>query len=237
MVPIVIVAIALAFLAVEMIIQAIEARRGKDVYGFFTPDPPEEETGVQTNYSRMAACLTDFGITPPANVFLHEGHTWAAVEESGEAEIGVEPLARKAIGKIDGIGLPKVGRKVRRGEKLFSLRQGARAADFVSPVDGVVTEVNDSLADSADMDSGDWICKVSPRNLSDDLKFMKIAEDGVRWIYDELSRLQAMVAAQMPRLQTVGITMQDGGLALDSLLEALDDEAWQAFGEEFLNKA
>ena len=231
MVPIAIVTIALAFLAVEMIIQAVEARRGKDVYGFFTPDPPEKASQAPTNYSRMAASLDAFDIRPPANVFLHEGHTWAAVEKSGEAEIGVDPLARKAIGKIDGIELPKVGREVRRGEKLFSLRQGARAADFVSPIEGSVTEVNDSL------DSGDWVCKVSPRNLSDDLKAMRIAEDGVRWIYSELSRLQEMVAMQMPRLQTVGVTMQDGGLALDNLLEALDDEAWQAFGEQFLNKS
>ncbi len=237
MVPIAIVGIALAFLAVEMIIQVIETRRGKDVYGFFTPDPSEKASQAPMNYSRMAASLDAFDITPPANVFLHEGHTWAAVEKSGEAEIGVDPLARKAIGKIDGIGLPEVGLKVRRGEKLFSLRQGVRAADFVSPVDGVVTEVNDSLARSAGMDSAEWICKVSPRNLSDDLKVMKIAEDGVRWIYDELSRLQEMVAMQMPRLQTVGVTMQDGGLALDNLLEALDDEAWQAFNEQFLNKS
>ena len=237
MVPIAIVAIALAFLAVEIIIQAVETRRGKDVYGFFTPDPPEEAAQTPANYSRMAASLDAFDIKPPANVFLHEGHTWAAVEKSGEAEIGVDPLARKAIGKIDGVGLPNVGRKVRRGEKLFSLRQGMRAADFVSPVDGVVTEVNDSVARGAGMDSADWICKVNPRNLSDDLKALRIAEDGVRWIYGELSRRQEMVAMQIPRLQTVGVIMQDGGLALDNLLEALDVEAWEAFNEQFLNKS
>ena len=164
MVPIAIVAIALAFLAVEMIIQVIETRRGKDVYGFFTADP-----SVKTpNYLSKAASLDAFKIKPPANVFLHEGHTWAVVEESGDAEIGVDSLARKAIGRVDGVDLPKVGREVRRGEKLFSLRQGSRAAEFVSPIGGSVIEVNDSL------ESGDWICKVSPRNLSDDLKALKM---------------------------------------------------------------
>jgi glycine cleavage system H lipoate-binding protein len=231
MVPIAIVAIALAFLAVEMIIQAVEVRRGKDVYGFFTPDPSEKASQAPSNYSRMAASLDAFDIAPPANVFLHEGHTWAAIEKSGEAEIGVDSLARKAIGKIDGIELPKIGSQALRGKKLFSLKQGERAAEFVSPINGSVTEVNDSL------ESGDWVCKVSPRNLSDDLKVLKIADDGVKWIYSELSRLQELVAMQMPRLQTVGVTMQDGGLALENLLEALDDEAWEAFNEQFLNKS
>ncbi len=237
MVPIAVVAIVLAFVAIEMIIQAIEARRGENVYGYFMPDPPEKATGVPANYSRMVASLADFDITPPPNVFLHEGHTWAAIEKSGDAEIGVSPLARKAIGKINDIELPKVGREVRRGQKLFSLKQGTRAAEFVSPVDGVVTEVNDSLGRGADMGSSDWVCRVRPQNLSKDLKVLKIAEDGVRWIYSELFRLQQLVSAQMPRLRMVGVTMQDGGLALDNVLESLDDEAWKAFNEQFLKNS
>lgn len=234
MVPIAIVAIALAFLAVEMIIQAIEARRGKEVYGYFMPDPPEKALAPHPNYSRMVASLGDFGINPPANVYLHDGHTWIAVEESGETEIGVSALARKAIGKVDRIDLPKIGQKVHKGERLFALRQGTRKADFIAPIDGTITGVNDAPASGRNAGSNDWICKVKPENLSRDLKVMKIAEDAAKWIYDELFRLQQLVASQMPRLQTVGITMQDGGIALDNLLESLDDEAWETFNEQFL---
>ncbi len=237
MVPIAIVAIVLAFLGVEMLIQAIEARRGKDVYGFFMPDPPKKAMSVPANYSRVVASLADLDVTPPAHVFLDKGHTWTAVEESGETGIGVSPLARKALGKVDGVELPEIGQRVRRGEKLFSLKQGKRAAEFVSPIDGTITMVSDKPSKGLAVDSADWICKVRPDNLSKDLKLMKIAEEGVRWIYSELFRLQELVAAQMPRLQTVGVTMRDGGIGLDSLLENLDDEAWKAFNEQFLKSS
>ena len=83
-------------------------------------------------------------------------------------------------------------------------------------------------------DNSDWICRIKPNNLAANLGALRIAEDGVKWIYEELLRLQEMVVMQMPRLQTVGITMQDGPLALDNLLEALDDETWNVFQNEFL---
>jgi hypothetical protein len=66
---------------------------------------------------------------------------------------------------------------------------------------------------------------------------MKFAEDAVKWTYDELSKLQELVAMQIPRMQTVGATMQDGPLALDNLLEGLDDETWDMFQERFLKNS
>lgn len=238
MVPIAVVAIALAFLAIEMIIQATESMRGKkDIYGFFMPDPPEELAAVPANFSRMVAALNDFGITPASNTYLHEGHTWAAVEKSGETEIGIDALARKAIGKVDQVELPQIGQAVRQGEKLFALRQGTRVAEFVAPVDGTVTSLNMAASENGKLDSSDWICKVRPDNLSANLKVMKIAEEAIAWIHDELFRLQEMVVMQMPRLQTVGATMQDGVLALDNLLETLDDEAWNMFEDRFLKQS
>jgi glycine cleavage system H protein len=235
MVPIAIAGIFLAFLAVELIIQAIQARRGEEVYGFFMPDPPLEASDIPPNFARMVSSLKEFGINPPSNVFLHPGQTWAAVEGSGEAMIGVNALASKAIGKVDGFALPEVGQAVRQGERLFSLRQGERTAEFVAPMDGTISSINEALAENGSLDSSDWVCKVQPENLSISVKAMKFAEDAIKWTYDELSKLQEMVAMQIPRMQTVGITMQDGPLALDKVLETLDDETWNMFQERFLN--
>jgi hypothetical protein len=122
-------------------------------------------------------------------------------------------------------------------EKLFSLRQGDRTADFVAPMDGTISAVNEGIAKNGFLDPSDWVCKVQPENLSLSVKAMKFAEDAVRWTYDELSKLQEMVAMQIPRMQTVGITMQDGPLALDKVLENLDDEAWNMFQERFLKNS
>lgn len=237
MVPVAIVGMILAFVLVEVAIQVIERRRGREVYGFFMPDPVEEPSHLPMNYARMVDCLRDFGIAPPKNAFLHRGHSWAAIEQNGEAEIGLDAFARKAIGRVDEVELPEMGRKVRQGEKLFAVRQGSRVAEFVAPIDGIVSSVNDTLSRRQDLDSSGWVCKVRPSNLAANLRTLKVAEDAVRWVYDELFKLQELVAAQMPRLQTVGVTMQDGALALDNLLETLDDEAWKLFNERFLENS
>jgi len=237
MVPIAIAGIALAFLGVELIIQMVQARRGKEVYGFFMPDPPLKASEMPANFSRMISALQAFGIKPPSNVYLHPGQTWAAVEGTGETKIGVNALASKAIGKVDSLSLPKVGQTVRQGERLFSLRQGNRTAEFVAPMDGTISSINETLAERNSLDPSDWICKVQPENLSISVKAMKFAEDAIKWTYDELSKLQEMVAMQIPRMQTVGATMQDGPLALDKVLETLDDETWNMFQDRFLKNS
>lgn len=236
MVPIAIAGIILAFLAVDVAIQTIQHWRGKPIHGFFIPDPAEENPAVPLNYGRMLDCLKNFGIVPPQNVFLHNGHTWAGVDQSGEAVIGLDAFAQKAVGKVDGLELPRVGQKVRQGERLLAVHQGNRVAEFVAPVDGVVSAVKEMPERVSDLKAADWVCRIKPSNLSTNLKVLRIAEDAVKWMYEELFRLQELVATQIPRLQTVGVTMQDGALALDNLLETLDDEAWKQFQEHFLKR-
>ncbi|MBI4830067.1 MAG: hypothetical protein HY801_00625, partial [Candidatus Lindowbacteria bacterium] len=109
MVPIAVIGIALAFLVADLILQMIAAKRGQEVYGFFMPDPRDQQAHVLPDFSRIVARLNDFGIHPLPNTFLHRGHTWASVEKSGETSIGVDAFARKAIGKIDAVRLPAVG--------------------------------------------------------------------------------------------------------------------------------
>ncbi len=234
MVPIAVVAIILAFLAVDTLIQHIKARRGEVVHGFFMPDPPAEFPEAPVTLPRMAAALADFGVRPPSNVFLHEGHTWTAVEESGEARVGVDALVRKALGRVDALELPRVGQTVRQGQRLFALRQGGRVAEFVSPVSGTIVRVNGQALSPKDVSPADWICQVQPESLSADLGVLKFAEDGIKWIYGELLKLQELIVAQMPRLRAVGVTMQDGPLALNNLLENLDDDTWKMFKRQFL---
>jgi glycine cleavage system H protein len=236
MVPVTIAGIILAFLGIDVIIQSIQHRRGKPVRGFFIADPAEEAEPVPVNYGRMLDCLKSFGIAPPQNVFLHSGHTWAGIEQSGEAVVGLDSFVKRAIGRVDAVELPLVGQKVRQGERLLAVRQGNRVAEFVAPVDGVISAVNEMPASAADLRKAEWICRMKPSNLAANLKVMRIAEDAVKWMYEELFRLHELVAMQIPRLQTVGVTMQDGAVALENLLETLDDDAWKQFEERFLKK-
>src|SRR5574340_1772920 len=51
-----------------------------------------------------------FGVQmPPADYYLHRGHAWAALEESGEVRVGLDAFSQKILGLADELRLPAVG--------------------------------------------------------------------------------------------------------------------------------
>ena len=96
----------------------------------------KEKAGNLAMSSRAAfvpAALPAFRL--PAGLFYHSGHTWAHLTPAGDAEIGIDDFAQGIIGKIDRIDLPRPGERLRQGEKAFTVVQGKKKIDFVSPID------------------------------------------------------------------------------------------------------
>jgi hypothetical protein len=136
--------------------------------------------------------------------------------------------------------LPEVGAEVCRGERLFTIRQGDRVAEFKSPVDGIVRAVDEKLARRPDAMKTDpyregWVCTISPRNLAANLKRLRIAEEAREWLKDEASQFKEFFAARPIQNATIGQVLQDGGQLAGGVLEFLDDETWRLFTEEFLS--
>lgn len=131
MVPVLVLLVFVGFIVADVIIQSAEARRLRAARSL----EPEARPALAT----LGA------VTAPAGLFLDAGHTWLGLEPSGLARVGVDDLARRALGRLDAVDLPEPGTRVRRGETLFSVRQGDRVAAFAAPVDGVVAAVNDDL--------------------------------------------------------------------------------------------
>lgn len=175
----------------------------------------------------------------PAGVYLDGGHTWVELEPEGDVHVGVDRFAESVLGRIDAVELPEVGREVRRGERLFSLVQGDRVAEFTAPVDGVVRSVDRLLARhpqsvKADPYSAGWICRLAPKNLSRNLKKLRIAEEARDWLKEEAERFQDFFAARPLEQTALGAVMQDGGQPTGGVLEWMDDETWRRFNDEFL---
>ena len=175
----------------------------------------------------------------PGGLFLDTGHTWAALEQSGRVRVGLDDLVRAAIGKADRVEFPQPGTEVKRGDPLFALVCGGRRAVLEAPMDGVVGSVNPELAESAAALAHDpyrkgWICALSPKNLGAALSHLKVAEEAKEWLAGERQRFDDFVASQAWRSMVPGTAMADGGKPADGILEFLDEEAWAAFGHDFL---
>ena len=199
----------------------------------------KKEAGAMA-HDRPAPVYAFEDVSAPAGVFLDSGHTWTHLTHSGAAHVGVDGFAQKVLGRIDGVELPAVGDEVRRGDKLFAIRQGDRAAVFTAPVDGVVTAVDEALARHPEAISVDpyatgWICSLSPKNLASSLKRMRVAEEAKSWLKNEVERFQEFFAARPLENMALGQVLQDGGQPTGGVLELMDDETWNLFAEQFLS--
>jgi glycine cleavage system H lipoate-binding protein len=174
----------------------------------------------------------------PGGFFYHSGHTWAHLTPSGEAQIGIDDFAQGVIGRIDRIELPRPGTLLRQGEKAFSVVQGTKKIDFVSPVDGIVNAANDDVnADTAmigkDPYQASWLLAVMPTNIMQNIKKLRIAKDAANWLERELMVFLEFITLHRATPAEVGITMQDGGHCIEGVMEKIDGELLQLLVRKF----
>src|SRR5665647_54115 len=78
-------------------------------------------------------------------VYYHQGHSWAIPESGNVVRVGIDDFAQKLVGKIDAIKCPQVGSEVTQGEKAWTLLVNSKSIDMLSPVDGKIVDINESL--------------------------------------------------------------------------------------------
>jgi glycine cleavage system H lipoate-binding protein len=116
----------------------------------------------------------------PGGLFFHQGHTWAKLDTTGNVKVGLDDFVQKIIGRIDGIKPKKVGDSIFQGDRLFTIQQGKRKAEFNSPVDGVIDSINEAIVSNPKVikenpyENG-WIYSIKPTNLPTNIKSLSIA--------------------------------------------------------------
>ena len=177
----------------------------------------------------------EFGL--PGGVFISSGHVWANVTVAGMVRLGMDDFARKMIGRIDAIELPAKGATVKKGERLFSIRQGTRVAVLCAPISGKVQDLNADLSHhvewvaSRPYEKG-WVCLMKPEHLADELGQLKIGEMAAAWYQTEIARLRQVLGAVHGDAQGAAVPTV-GGL-VEGQLEEADDATWSKFTQAFL---
>lgn len=177
----------------------------------------------------------------PGGLFFHRGHTWAKLDPSGNIKVGLDDFVQKIIGRIDAIKPRKVGDSISQGDKIFTIEQGKRTAEFNSPVDGVIDSINEEIVSNPGVikenpyESG-WIYSIKPTNLSTNIKSLTIAEDALTWLKKEVQKFREFIAEQFVEDKMLGKTLADGGVPVEGVMEYADDFSWMKLQEEFLAK-
>lgn len=119
-------------------------------------------------------------------LFYSESHEWVKVD--GEtAIIGISDHAQQAMGNIVYVDMPEEEDEVTAAEDFGAVESVKAASDLISPVSGVVVEVNEALADAPELLNKDayenWIIKVKMddpeelKNLMDAAAYEKFCEN------------------------------------------------------------
>ncbi len=109
----------------------------------------------------------------PNELKYTKSHEWL----SADGVVGISDFAQEALGDVVFITLPQVGDAVTAGESFGDVESVKAVSDLISPVTGVVCEVNESLEDSPEQLNEDpygaWIIKVE--NITDQEELLDAA--------------------------------------------------------------
>ncbi|MBP3729790.1 MAG: glycine cleavage system protein GcvH [Lachnospiraceae bacterium] len=97
------------------------------------------------------------------NYQFSKSHEWVK-EEDGLTWVGISDFAQNALGDVVFVNLPEVGDEITAGDPFGDVESVKAVSDLVSPVSGVVAEVNEELLDSPELLNSapyeTWIIKV-----------------------------------------------------------------------------
>jgi glycine cleavage system H lipoate-binding protein len=234
MVPLLVILTILLFVAADVVMQWVRARRVSAV----TPLPVRGVGAADL----LLPDLQPERFALPGGLLFHRSHTWVNLLYSGQVKVGIDDFLQKLLGRIDAVTLPPMGVQITAGEPFIAVRQGRRTFTLPAPVDGVVCAVNGEAVKNPTLIKRDpytrgWLVALQPLDLTAHLPHLVVGQKALDWLKAELGNLKELLditlAAQ--RDAALGVTAADGGLVADGLLERLSDQVWTAFDARFLN--
>jgi len=105
----------------------------------------------------------------PLDRLYHGEHTWLLLINSDEALIGITFFAQDTLGDIVEVNCPTTGSYISIGAPCGTLESRKAVTDIISPANGVVVEINHTLADNPYLVNDDcygdgWIAKIKLAN-------------------------------------------------------------------------
>ncbi len=173
------------------------------------------------------------GFKVPMGYYYHDGHTWARIESGGYIRIGMDDFSMKLLGRSDAMDLPLMGKELDKGKAGWGLKRDNNLADVLSPVGGVIVEVNSALrekpvlANHSPYEDG-WLFMVRNPNIKGSVKELMNDRDSLDWIRGELDTLEGMIE------EVAGPLAADGGYLSEDIYGNLPGLGWDNLTRTFL---
>lgn len=195
--------------------------------------PPQSLPATQRPVHPPAPLMTkQAGFNIPKDYCFHPGHTWALRESQEDVRVGMDSFTADLIGKIDRIEIAKPERWVRQGQKLMTVYGDGFSFDLVSPIEGVVTHVNQDVVQNPvvalkDPYKDGWIATLKAPDFNTNQRNLMQASMVAPWMHYNQQRLSTELAKSNPALA------QDGGVPVTGLLQRVSAELQQRIITDF----
>jgi glycine cleavage system H protein len=201
-----------------------------------------KQFSVKEQFKQLLGTLSFNVLKIPQGIFYSKNHTWAYLEKSGAAKVGLDDLLMHITGEVSIRHLKSKDEIVNKGDLIAILNQNGKTLNVFSPLSGKITSTNIELNEKNDLLKTDpygkgWIYAIQPSNWMVEVSSCYLAEEGTGWMKNELERYKDFLAINLSR--SSGLTpytiLQDGGEISDNSLADLPVEFWLNFQKEFLN--
>ena len=178
----------------------------------------------------------------PQGVFYSKNHTWAYLEKSGIARIGLDDLLLHITGEVRVNHLKNPGEKVTKGDLVAQIDQNGKSLDIFSPISGEIVSANPVLNGNRELLNTDpygkgWIYNIHPSDWVAEIPAFYFGGNATEWFKKELLRYKDFLSINMPRYSAGSsmVVLQDGGELSDNSLSEMPPEIWKDFQKEFLS--
>jgi glycine cleavage system H lipoate-binding protein len=173
------------------------------------------------------------GFAVPMGYYFHNGHAWACIESGGNIRIGLDDFALKVLGQADAFDLPLMGKELDQNKVGWGLKRKNNLADVLSPVDGVIMEVNSKVRENPRLANHEpygegWLFTVRTPDIKSTMKKLMVDQDSLTWMNGEVKNLENMIE------EVAGPLAADGGYLADDIYGNLPDLGWHNLTRKFL---
>jgi glycine cleavage system H lipoate-binding protein len=173
------------------------------------------------------------GFQFPTGHYFHNGHTWVRIGSGGYIRVGMDDFSHKLLGRADAFDLPQMGKELNKAKAGWGLKRKENSADVLSPIDGVIVEVNPDLREKPAVAKEEpykagWMFVVQTPDVKGTVKDLISGDDTVDWMNGELGALETMIEG------VAGPLAADGGYLTNDIYGNLPDLGWKNICQRFL---
>jgi len=173
----------------------------------------------------------------PQGLLFNRNHTWAHLERSGVASVGMDDLLLHLTGGVELSYMKAQQEKVKRGEPIVRISQKGKELVIASPITGEIDMVNQSLKQQTIDDDpvNTWLYRIRPEKWQEETADALMAARAREWAGRELDRIRDFLAETASETSGSEVILQAGGELTGHPLREMDQNAWSGFQDKFLD--